>query len=58
MNTRILQQIKARIICGEKRLKNPFYKSIQLAGNMPSERIYKKECFRTCQRRLRRMSKK
>lgn len=45
MNTRILQQIKARIICGEKRLKNPFYKSVQLAGNMLFERLKKKNAF-------------
>lgn len=57
MNTRILQQIKARIICGEKRLKNPFYKSVQLAGNMQFERLKKKECFRACQRRLRKGKK-
>ena len=52
-NSRIIQQIKARILCGEKRLKNPFFKVLELASYKGADAIENTKLFYTCKRRLR-----
>ena len=49
--------LKAAILAGDKRIKNPFYRLMELCYGISAERLMGGKLFYTCKRRLRKNGK-